>query len=138
MNKETLRVAYVDFWPEWQDENFIGPILEQYFNVVIDMKNPDVVFHSIFGNSHSKYKCKKIFYTAENLRYNYNTKIRNNINLALESADYTISFDPHTDSNFRLPLWQVFILRNPEYMELLSKRVIRDSFERFEIGRAHV
>ena len=27
----SLKVAYVDFWPEWDQENFLHPILERQF-----------------------------------------------------------------------------------------------------------
>jgi hypothetical protein len=100
-------------------------------NVVEDKKNPDVLFHSIFGNSQIKYKCKKILYVAENIRYSYNQTIRNNINSAFKSAHYTITFDPETDTNYRLPLWQVFILRNPSYWDKLINRIHHLEFNRF-------
>jgi len=128
---DNLKIWFADFWPEWKDEDFITPILKKSFNVVLDGNNPDVVFLSIFGNSHTKYKCKKILFVAENIRYSYNQTIRDNINLAFSSANYTITFDPHTDKNYRLPLWQVYILRNPEYLSKLIKRVQYDKFDRF-------
>ena len=60
---ETLKIAYADFWPEWNDENFIEPILRKHYNVVIDQQNPDVLFHSIFGKTEApKYKCKKVLF----------------------------------------------------------------------------
>jgi len=130
-DKTILKVAYADFWPEWVDENFIEPILNETYNVEIDQKNPDVLFYSIFGNSHTKYKCKKVLYVAENIRYPYNDSIRKNINSAYENSDYTITFDPPTEKNFRLPLWQVFILRNPSYIDRLLNRVNHSEFERF-------
>lgn len=128
---ETLHVWYTDFWPEWDEEDFITPILQEKYNIVVDQKDPDVVFHSIFGNNSQKYKCKKILYVAENIRYPYNDTIRNNINIAYNGAHNTITFDPETDKNYRLPLWQVFILRNPDYWERLTNRVRPSEFERF-------
>ena len=118
---QELKIAFTDFWPEWNDENFITPILKKHFNIVIDKKNPDVLFHSIFERMREapKYKCKKILFLGENYRPRKFT------------SDYSISFDPTTDKNFRLPLWQVFILRNPEYMNRLTNRMNCDSFDRF-------
>jgi len=130
-NKPELKIAYADFWPEWSDENFIEPILKKHFYVVTDQKNPDVLFHSIFGHSSQGYKCKKILYVAENIRYPYNQSIRDNINIAFGSANYTITFDPTKGNNFRLPLWQVFIMRNPKYLDRLINRVNHQSFDRF-------
>ena len=91
-----LKIHFSDFWPEWKDEDFITPILKKEYDVVLDSKNPDVVFLSIFGNSHTKYKCKKILFVAENIRYNYNQTIRDNINSAFTSSYYTINFDTDT------------------------------------------
>lgn len=129
---ETIKIWFTDFWPEWKDEDFITPILEKYFDVVIDQHNPDILFYSIFGNSHTKYTCKKILYVAENIRYPYNPNIRKNITSAYEHANYTITFDPHTKTNFRLPLWQVFILRHPALLVMLdAARKRNDNFDNF-------
>lgn len=128
--KEKLKVAYADFWPEWSDEDFITPILKRHFDVTFDSQNPDVLFHSMFGNKSQEYKCKKILYIAENIRYPYNNIIRNNIDIALNS-DYKITFDPHSDTNFRLPLWQAFILKKPELWDRLIHRKRVEEFERF-------
>lgn len=46
-------------------------------------------------------------------------------------SNYTISFDPPTDRNFRLPLWQAYILLKPEYKKRLFNRVNHISFDRF-------
>jgi alpha(1,3/1,4) fucosyltransferase len=118
---ETLRIAYADFWPEWPVENFIQPILEKHYNVVVDQKNPDLLFHSIFGGLKEtpKYKCKKILFLGENWRP------------SKFGSDYSISFDPHSETNFRLPLWQAFILMKPEYLDRLFNRVHHENFERF-------
>ena len=118
---ETLKIAYADFWPEWEDENFIEPVLKKHYNVVIDQQNPDVLFHSIFGGMQEtpKYKCKKILFLGENYR------------ASKFFSDYSISFDPHTPTNFRLPLWQVYILMRPYYLNSLFDRLHHSTFERF-------
>jgi len=115
---ETLRIAYADFWPEWGKEDFITPILSKKYNIVVDQKSPDVLFHSIFGGMREsqKYKCKKVLFLGENHRPER------------FGSDYSISFDPHTVSNFRIPLWQVFILNNSEIKAQLFNRT------RFEIS----
>lgn len=130
---ETLKVWFTDFWPEWKDEDFITPILKKHFEVILDKNNPDVLFHSIFGHNSKNYKCKKILYIAENIRNLYNQTIRDNINIAVNSAYATIGFDPHSNTNFRLPLWQVFILKYPEYKDRLYNRLNynEEQFERW-------
>jgi len=118
---EKIKIAYADFWPEWSEENFIEPILKKYFDLEINQNNPDVLFHSIFGGMKEtpKYNCKKILFIGENYR------------ASQFNSDYTISFDPHDKKNFRLPLWQVFLLRDPQYLDDLFNKVNHDSFERF-------
>jgi alpha(1,3/1,4) fucosyltransferase len=118
---ETIKIAYADFWPEWKDENFIEPILRTKFDVVIDQKNPDVLFHSIFGGMREtpKYKCKKVLYLGENWRSDR------------FGADYSISFDHHSETNYRLPLWQVYLMIKPELKDRLFNRVRRQSFDHF-------
>jgi hypothetical protein len=119
MNK--LKLWFADFWPEWKDEDFISPILKKEFELVLDKNNPDIVFHSIFGGKQeiAKYKCKKILYLGENWRPDQ------------FKSDYSISFDPHSNTNYRLPLWQVYILLKPELKERLYNRLNRNEFEQF-------
>ena len=64
---EELKIAFTDFWPEWNQEDFISPILREKYNLVVDQKNPDVLFHSIFNNRRGAqaYKCKKVLYLGE-------------------------------------------------------------------------
>ena len=115
---KTIKVWFTDFWPEWNDEDFITPILKKYFNIELDSKNPDVLFHSIFNGMRDtpKYKCKKILYLGENHRPD---KFR---------IDYSISFDPiyapyvKDYTNFQLPLWQVYLLNKPTLKEELYNR----------------
>lgn len=118
---ETLKISYADFWPQWDEENFIQPILKKHFNVVVDQKNPDVLFHSIFGGMREtpNYRCKKILYLGENWRPQR------------FGSHYSISFDPHSDTNFRLPLWQVYVLLNPDLKFRLFDRIRVQSFDHF-------
>ena len=109
---DKLKIWFADFWPEWKDEDFISPILKKHFELVLDKNNPDVVFHSIFGKREApNYKCKKILYLGENHRPEQ------------FGSDYSISFDPHSDTNYRLPLWQVYILNKPELKDRLFNRL---------------
>ena len=63
---------------------------------VLDSKNPDFLFYSIFGNAeHINYDCVRIFYTGENVRADFNF------------CDYAISFDylEFEDRHLRYPLY---------------------------------
>lgn len=118
---DKLKVAFLNFWPEIKDENIFLPILQKHFNVEINLTNPDVIFHSIFGGIEEtkKYKCKKILFLGENHRsQNF-------------GSDYSISFDPHSETNYRLPLWQFYLILRPELKNILfGPRINHESFDR--------
>jgi len=113
-----LKIWFADFWPEIKYEDIFSPVLSKKYNISLDGKNPDVVFHSVFGGMKqiSNFsKAKKIMWIAENYR------------ASQFKTDYTISFDPETDTNFRLPLWQAYILKNPSLLSKLYEREKLDS-----------
>jgi len=119
MNK--LRISFADMWDPWHLEDFITPILSKHFEIIHDKNNPDVLFHSIFNRMAEtpKYKCKKILILAENWR------------ASQFKSDFSISFDPHSETNFRLPLWQIYLLLNPFLKERLFNRKKIENFQRF-------
>lgn len=118
---ETIKIAFADMWEPFEKEDFITPILKTKYNVVIDQKNPDVLFHSIFNRMSQtpKYKCKKVLILAENWRP------------SRFNSDYSISFDPHSETNFRLPLWQIYLLLWPELKDQLYNRLNHKEFKHF-------
>jgi len=118
---EKLKIAFVDFWPEWDVEDFITPILKNHFDIIVDQKNPDILFHSIFNKMSEapKYKCKKVLILAENWRPGQ------------FKSDFSISFDPNSKTNFRLPLWQMYWLLKPELKDRLFKRKQLSEFKNF-------
>jgi hypothetical protein len=119
---EKLKVGFCNFWPEIKDENIFLPILQKHFDVEITTNKPDIVIHSIFGGvaEAQKYNCKKILFIGENYRAsNY-------------PHDYSISFDPHSDTNYRLPLWQFYLILKPELKDILfGPRIQHNSFDKF-------
>jgi alpha(1,3/1,4) fucosyltransferase len=119
---EKLKIAFLDFWPEITYENIFLPILKKHFDIQITLVDPDVVIHSIFNRMQDtpKYKCKKILFIGENYRaYSY-------------PSDYSISFDSHSNTNYRLPLWQFYLLLQPQLKDILfNQRVNHESFDRF-------
>jgi hypothetical protein len=110
---DKLKIWFGDFWPEWNIEDFITPILNKHFEVVSDRDKPDVMFHSIFNKMSEtpNYKCKKVLILAENWRPSQ------------FKSDYSISFDPHSETNFRLPLWQMYMLLWPNLKNRLYNRL---------------
>lgn len=101
-----MKISFADFWqyPKSFDPNnnfFIHIIRQLFENVqVVHPEDADVMIFSGFGNENGRYKnCRKIFYTGENVRPNFN------------KCDYSLTFDFDTygGKNFRLPLWYLYI-----------------------------
>lgn len=105
MRKETLRVKFVDFWPNLiETDNYFYHLLSQEYDVQIDEQEPDILFHSVdYANKqeHRLYdngKTKKVFYTGENVRPDWN------------KSHFAFTFDFSEDErNYRLPLWAMHI-----------------------------
>lgn len=98
--KKRIKIAFSDFWGGFEYnptnkldfDNVFYRILSEKFDLEIS-NNPDVLIFSVFGNNHLNYKCKKVFYTGENIRPNFSV------------CDYSISFDYMNDiRNIRFPL----------------------------------
>jgi len=101
-----MNIAFSDFWqyPKAFDpnNNFFIHVIRQLFEgvQVVHPEDADYMIFSSFGNENGRYKnCKKIFYTGENIRPNFNR------------CDYslTFDFDSYDDKNVRLPLWYLYI-----------------------------
>jgi hypothetical protein len=71
-----MKVWFTDFWPNFNGQYFINAIQYALNRTVYLHPNPDILFFSVFGESHKKYKCKKILYTGE-------TRKANDFNLSL-------------------------------------------------------
>jgi len=106
-----LRIQFTDFWKGWYREDFLTPILKKHFDFEISDK-PDILFCSTLHGmkTSDRYACPKIVYTAENHRLG-------------GRGNYTIGFDPHSDTNYYLPLWQAYMMLNPEYFGMLKNRI---------------
>ena len=100
----TFSVSFVDFWQGHDPtNNILVNCLRHYVdNNLLVVDNPDfadIVFVTIYGNSHTdfikKNRHKCILWLGENKRPN------------LYNCPYSISFDYHSysNTNFRLPLW---------------------------------
>ena len=103
--KKKIKILFVDFWGGFsQTDNYFYNLLKEEFEVEIS-NTPDYLFFSLFGNQHQNYKCKKIQYVGENvLPY---------------SCDYSFSFEPTTDINYRLPHYLLY----DGYYDLVNKNI---------------
>lgn len=110
MEKQTIRVNFTDFWPDFVvEDNFIMDVLRMYYNVKIS-DQPDYLFYSCFGSEYLNYDCIRIFYTGENLCPDFNL------------CDYGIGFEYLTlqDRYFRYPLFYISQYKD-EYDLMLQK-----------------
>ena len=95
--KKKIKIDFSDFWGGFdKTNNYFYNLLKEEFDIEIS-NNPDFLFFSLFGNSHQNYKCKKIFYTGENIAP------------PLGYCDYSFSFDYLDDErNYRLPHYLLY------------------------------
>jgi hypothetical protein len=111
--KKEIRIDFVDFWPLNKTNNYFYNLLSERYNVVIDGVNPELIFYSCFGNEYLKYKCKRIYFTGENMRPNF------------IACDFAFTFDFNTrKDHYRLPLYLLYIDeddRNNKICEVKSK-----------------
>jgi hypothetical protein len=99
--KNKIKIAFSDFWGGFEYnptgktdfDNVFYRMLSEFYDIEIS-NTPDILIFSVFGHNHMNYKnCKKIFYTGENIRPNF------------EVCDYSLSFDYLDDErNIRFPL----------------------------------
>lgn len=112
MREKKIKIDFSDFWVGFdKTDNYFYNLLKEEFEVEIS-NNPDYLFFSVFGNHHQNYKCKKIFYTGEN------------ISPPLNYCDWSFSFDYLDDPrNYRLPHYLLY----DGYYELQRPKVIDES-----------
>lgn len=100
--KKEIKIKYVDFANDFdENNNDFEKILQEYYYVV-HSDEPDYVFYSNFGKEHLKYLDKiLIFYTGECETPNFNL------------CDYAMGFDylSFGDRYCRVPLYQLFQYR---------------------------
>lgn len=99
----SLKLSFLNFWGDFDpDNNFFTHFFKKYWqNVsVVHPSQADTIIYTVFGREHLLYNhCKKIFYTGENTRPNYNEC----------HASLTFDFEDYGGKNIRLPLWMLYI-----------------------------
>ena len=99
-----MNISFTDFWGDFQNNsNFFIDVIRDIYphaRVVPFSNDTDILVYSCFGNTHhyaNRTKTKKIYYTGENIRPNFN------------ECDCSLTFDYYQGKNFRLPLWMLQI-----------------------------
>lgn len=111
-----IKIKFVDFWKGFNPEdNWFYNFLIDRFPIEIS-DDPDFLFYSSYSHSYLKYSCKRIFFSAENIRPNF------------YECDYALSFDfKERINHLRLPLYVIWdnlnpnYLLNPGYLEKIKK-----------------
>jgi hypothetical protein len=95
---KTISINFVDFWDGFDKKaNYFYRLLSTKYNVKIN-ETPELIIYSCFGNDYLKYKCKRVFYTGENVRPDF------------MACDFAFSFDfLNHKKHFRLPLYSLYI-----------------------------
>lgn len=114
-----MKISFADFWDGFDyNNNFFRDLIlsiDNSYSFIPFSNDTDILIYSSFGKSHNKVssKVKKIFYTGENLRPNYNDC----------QYSLTFDFDSYNGKNIRLPLWILQIdwfnktnYTNPQYV----------------------
>lgn len=94
MKSEKVKILFVDFWEGFVPES---SHLYKFFQKICPVEisnNPEILIYSVFGQSHQKYNCTKIFFTGENERPDF------------VQCDFSLGFDHSKDvRSYRLPLY---------------------------------
>lgn len=111
MTDNLLKVAFVDFWPNFvPNDNYFYHLLSVDFSVVIDNDDPDILISSCFGSGKLRYgghRCRKVFYSGENKGLDCVVDGRwSSVGFA---NDLTLTFSPTGGNNVYFPLWVQFI-----------------------------
>ncbi|OOQ58080.1 glycosyltransferase family 10 domain-containing protein [Mucilaginibacter pedocola] len=95
-NKPALKINFTGFWASLnKTDNFFYNLLAKNYRIEIS-EEPDLLFYSVGGTDHTKYRCTKIYYTGENEKPNFML------------CDFAFSYGYNTPRNYRLPLYALY------------------------------
>lgn len=113
-----IRITFADFWPSFQySDNYFYNLLSTKYNVILDDKDPDILFFSVDyarRRERDKFKnrrCKKVFFTGENVRPHFGDEDSIEYpRYSIGKCDFAFTFDYMEDErNYRFPLWAFFM-----------------------------
>jgi hypothetical protein len=122
-----MNISFLDFWDGFDiNNNFFTHSLNKVIDVIVTSPDEsDLIIFSCFGHSNFRYMNKKrIFFTGENLRPNFDSiQPVQQGNFLVGKSDFAFTFDFSDDvRNYRLPLWMLQIdwfgrvnYTNPQY-----------------------
>ena len=94
MSKPVVKLAYTDFWPEFDREtDYFTRIIRRHYTIEWS-DHPDFLIYSVFGFNHLRHHCPRIFYTGEDTRPDF------------RDCDYAFSFEySNHPQHCRLPFY---------------------------------
>jgi hypothetical protein len=88
---QSLRVAFCDFYAGMPLlGGFLWNLLSETYALTLCKRNPDLLFYGPYGTQHKKYKCPKIFWTAELVEPDF------------LQCDYAFSFSESSEKNMQV------------------------------------
>ena len=92
-----IKVWFTDHWNGWDNyDNWITKGVLKGIPHVVSPNDPDIIFYTVFGQSHKNYTCKKVFWTGESVRPNF------------IDCDLAFTFDyDENPKNLRVPLYAI-------------------------------
>lgn len=133
---KVYKIGLVDFWRphnvhfwKWLFDTVknLNTEFDYIFEIEEECVNPDLIIFSCFGNSHTKFSCKKMFYSGENWDFpdsgiNYHGFKWNNLLEKFQSKTYsqldsdTITLTPFFQNNnpnhYRVPPFMLYFSEN--------------------------
>lgn len=108
---QKIKIKFVDFWYGFAvSENYFFKLLSSYYEVELSQE-PDFIIYSCYGNKYLKYKCTRIFYSAERVSPDYGV------------CDFAITFDySNNPRHFRFPLYGIYIDQAGTIEQLQQKK----------------
>lgn len=120
---KSISIHFCDFGDMQGIANKLTDMLKAHFEVILDSKNPQYLFYSVFGSEHIYYNCVRIFYTGENISPNFNF------------CDYAIGFE-HINFLDRYLRYPLYLFYKEDYKRARHKhehitRQVLESKQRF-------
>lgn len=111
MQSPTIKVDFIDFWPDLlKRDNYFFHLLSRKYDVLVDESDPDIVFMSCYDMNKVRYeghRCKKVFFSGEN-RGLQSVHGGRWADVGLD-YDVTLTFDKTEGKNTYLPLFVLFM-----------------------------
>ncbi|PKN73335.1 MAG: glycosyltransferase [Candidatus Cloacimonetes bacterium HGW-Cloacimonetes-3] len=94
--KPALKIDFIDFWKTLnKTDNYFYRLLSSHYELYISDK-PDIIFYSVFGKEHLRYKCPRILYSGENVGADFT------------ECDFAFTGDFNPDPrHYRLPYYAI-------------------------------